>query len=140
MDSKHLTPILVANSCQYWNELHPALPTHHPKTLVEPRLRQASAPIPRRLKVGKPREAMGDSAWAHLQGPPVRKDPKEATVNLPPVACAIPRRRRLVSREHQVGLGREGGGRRAQGPGSRIQESDVTQDPGSLCGSREWGW
>lgn len=69
---------------------------------------------------------MGVGGWScttcvHLQAPLVRKDPKKATVNPPPVAPIPvrerhPQKRKPVSRERQVGM---------EGPRPRLQHPGV---------------
>lgn len=75
---------------------------------------------------------MGSTTCTHLQAPLVRKDPKEATVTPPPDAPIPGRVRRPQEEEEEACFqGTPGGAEgvwRAQGPGSRIQGSDVIQD------------
>lgn len=74
---------------------------------------------------------MGNTTCIHLQAPLVRKDPKEATATPPPDAPIPGRVRHPQEEEEACFQGTPGGAEgvwRAQGPGSRIQGSDVIQD------------
>lgn len=101
---------------------------------------QASAPIPRRPKVGPPGEggrgySLGPSADASWEEGPKGGHSHPASSRPHP----LPREPSQEEAGFQGTPGGGFGGCRAQGSGSRILGSDVTQDPGSLCGgSREW--
>ena len=139
-----ISPLLVTESCQRYNELHLGPPHTTPKPRWTPGSNQCTHPENRRWLrpvVQRPaasvRWGLGNTtappAGASCQeGPPKR--PQSPRLEAPPSPAACARRR-------APGGGLFAGNARwAQGPGSRIQGSDVIQDPGSLCGSREWGW